>query len=60
VGDFEPFSNGCLFLLLWLWACGQRVCVVHHVHIDVSRTVRLIGMKTTARRRQQGDAATMQ
>jgi hypothetical protein len=25
-------SISCLRLLLTLWACGQRACVVHHVH----------------------------
>src|SRR6516225_143826 len=29
VGDFGPFFNCCLLLLLSLWACGQRPCVVH-------------------------------
>jgi NAD(P)-dependent dehydrogenase (short-subunit alcohol dehydrogenase family) len=34
VGDFGPILNCCLLLLLSLWACGQRACVVHHVHSD--------------------------
>jgi len=34
VGDFGPFLNCCLLLLLSLWVCGQRACVVHHVHSD--------------------------
>src|SRR4029453_11464733 len=25
----DHFSNCCLLLLLSLWACGQRACVVH-------------------------------
>ena len=32
VGDYQPISINCLLLLLTLWACGQRACVVHHVH----------------------------
>ena len=30
----DPFLSRCqrLCLLLLLWACGQRVSVVHHVH----------------------------
>ena len=32
---FGQISSGCLLLLLSLWACGQRACVVHHVHGDV-------------------------
>src|SRR6266566_3678007 len=31
---FGQISSGCLLLLLSLWACGQRACVVHHVHSD--------------------------
>src|SRR5437588_161251 len=31
VGDFGPFSTA-VFLCCLLWACGQRACVVHHVH----------------------------
>src|SRR5437016_8322941 len=27
---FGQISSGCLLLLLPLWACGQRTCVVHH------------------------------
>ncbi len=34
---FGQISSGCLLLLLPLWACGQRTCVVHHVHSDVGR-----------------------
>ena len=31
----DQFSNRLLLLLLLsLWACGQRACVVHHVHSD--------------------------
>jgi hypothetical protein len=32
VGDFQPISISDLRLMLSLWACGQRACVVHHVH----------------------------
>ena len=32
VGDYQSISISCLLLLLTLWACGQRACVVHHVH----------------------------
>ena len=34
VGDFQPISINCLLLMLSLWACGQRACVVHHVHSE--------------------------
>jgi hypothetical protein len=45
VGDFGPLLNCWLLLLLSLWACGQRACVVHHVHSDelVSSRVFVIG-----------------
>jgi hypothetical protein len=48
VGDFSHFpinQINCLLLLLLLlspWACGQRACVVHHVHSDASLAM-LIG-----------------
>jgi len=32
VGDYQSISISCLLLLLTLWACGKRACVVHHVH----------------------------
>jgi hypothetical protein len=37
VGDYQPISINCLLLLLTLWVCGQRACVVHHVHSVAAR-----------------------
>jgi hypothetical protein len=34
-----------LLLMLSLWACGQRACVVHHVHSEGAR--RCSGLWTT-------------
>jgi hypothetical protein len=34
---FRLISISCLLVfLLQLWACGQRACVVHHVHSDTA------------------------
>jgi len=47
VGDFLANFDHLSAVIFVLWACGQRACVVHHVHSDaISRG--LIGLQGSA------------
>ena len=37
VKSCQSISINCPLLMLALWACGQRACVVHHVHSEDAR-----------------------
>src|SRR4029453_18725047 len=38
-GDFSPIFDSPAAVVLSLWACGQRACVVHHVHSGASHRI---------------------
>src|SRR6516225_2156240 len=45
--DFGPLLRSRLLSVVVVWACGQRACVVHHVHTDVDgATCSISGMTT--------------
>jgi hypothetical protein len=37
--DFSPIFDSPAAVVLSLWACGQRACVVHHVHSGASHRI---------------------
>ena len=45
VKSCQSISINCPLLMLALWACGQRACVVHHVHSGMSTVLPVCGRR---------------